>query len=83
MRMAGGPDIRLGRRVRFELELREELVDAVRERYRLPSPRAAIEFALRRAAVRPMSKDEALGMEGVGWEGDLEAMRGGDPGSIW
>ncbi len=71
------------RRVRVEIDVKEELLEAVRERYHLTSRRAAVEFALRRAAVRPMSKEEALCMEGVGWDGDLEAMRSGDPGVPW
>ena len=71
------------RRVRVELDVKEELLEAVRERYHLTSRRAAVEFALRRAAVRPMSKEEALAMEGVGWDGDLGAMRSGDPGVTW
>jgi Arc/MetJ family transcription regulator len=71
------------RRVRVEVDVKEELLEAVRERYHLSSRRAAIEFALRRVAVRPMSKEEALGMEGVGWDGNLEAMRSGDPGAPW
>jgi Arc/MetJ family transcription regulator len=73
----------LGQRVHVELEVREELLEAVRERYHLPSWRAAVEYALARAAVRPMTKDEALAMQGVGWEGDLEAIRSGDAGSSW
>ena len=75
----GGPT----RRVRVEVDVKEELLEAVRERYRLTSRRAAVEFALRKAAVKPMSKEEALSMEGVGWDGDLEAMRSGDPGRPW
>ncbi len=71
------------RRVRVEVDVKEELLEAVLERYHLTSQRAAVEFALRRAAVRPMSKEEALGMEGVGWDGDLEAMRSDDPGVPW
>lgn len=70
-------------RVRLEVDVKEELLDAVRERYHLTSRRATVEFALRRAAVRPMSKEEALAMEGVGWDGDLEEMRSGDPGEPW
>ena len=70
-------------RVRIEVDLKEELLEAVRERYHLTSRRAAIEFALRRAAVRPMSKEEALAMEGVGWGGDIEEMRSGDAGEPW
>ena len=72
-----------GGRVRLELDLKNELVTAVQARYHLPTPRAAVEFALRRLAVIPMSRDEALEMEGAGWEGDLDAMRGGDPGAVW
>ena len=70
-------------RVRLEVDVKEELLEAVRERYHLTSRRATVEFALRRAAVRPMSKEEALAMEGVGWDEDLEAMRSGDPGEPW
>ena len=70
-------------RVRLEVDVKEDLLEAVRERYHLTSRRATVEFALRRAAVRPMSKEEALAMEGVGWDGDLEAMRSCDPGDPW
>jgi Arc/MetJ family transcription regulator len=70
-------------RVRLEVDVKEDLLEAVRERYHLSSQRATVEFALRRAAVRPMSKEEALAMEGVGWDGDLGAMRSGDPGEPW
>jgi Arc/MetJ family transcription regulator len=34
-----------------------------------------VELALRRLAGEPMSRDEALAMEGAGWSGDLDAMR--------
>jgi Arc/MetJ family transcription regulator len=70
-------------RVRVELDLKRDLLEAVRARYRLPSDRAAVEYALRRAAVTPMSKDEVLEMQGVGWDGDLDALRSGDPGAEW
>lgn len=73
----------LPRRVRVELDLKEDLVESVRERYHLASARAAVEFALARVAVRPMSKEEALSMEGAGWDGDLETIRSGDPGEAW
>lgn len=77
------PSPLLGRRVHVELKVREELLEAVRERYHLPSWRAAVEYALARAAVRPMTKDEALAMQGVGWEGDLDALRSGDTSDLW
>lgn len=71
------------RRAAMALDVRQDLVDAVRDRYRLPSRRAAVEYALRRVVVEPMSKEEALDMQGFGWEGDLDAMRSGDPGALW
>lgn len=70
-------------KIRIELDVDEAVLEAVRARYRLSSPRAAIEYVLRRAAITPMSKDEALAMQGIGWEADLEAMRSGDPGGTW
>ncbi len=70
-------------RVRVELEVKQDLLDAVRTRYHLSSDRAAVEYALRRVAVTPMTKEEVLEMEGAGWDGDLDAMRSGDPGSEW
>ena len=45
--------------------------------------RAAVELALRRVAIEPMTKQEVLAMQGVGWQGDLDQMRSGDPGDVW
>ena len=70
-------------RVRVELELRPSLIDQVQSRYHLPSRRAAVEFALRRASIRAMSREEVLEMEGAGWDGDLDESRSGDPGGLW
>jgi len=44
----------------------------------VPSKRAAVELALRRLAGEPMSRVEALAMEGSGWSGDLDELRGAD-----
>jgi len=38
-----------------------------------------VELALRRLAGDPMSRDEALAMEGAGWSGDLDELRAPDP----
>jgi Arc/MetJ family transcription regulator len=70
-------------RVTVSLDLKEELVEGVRQRYGQPNWRAAVEYALRRAAVRPMSMEEALAMRGAGWDGSLDELRSGDPGSPW
>ena len=60
---------------RTNIDIDDELIERVMRRYRLPSKRAAVELALRRLAGEPMSRDEALAMEGAGWSGDLDALR--------
>ncbi|HEY6709859.1 MAG TPA: type II toxin-antitoxin system VapB family antitoxin [Actinomycetota bacterium] len=60
---------------RTNIDIDDELIERVMRRYQLPSKRAAVELALRRLAGEPMSRDEALSMEGTGWSGDLDTMR--------
>lgn len=45
------------------------------QRYGLRSKRAAVDLALRRLVGEPMAREDALEMEGAGWEGDLDEMR--------
>ena len=68
---------------RTNIEIDDELIERVMSRYRLPSKRAAVELALRRLAGEPMSRDEALAMEGTGWSGDLDALRAPDAPARW
>jgi Arc/MetJ family transcription regulator len=60
---------------RTNIDIDDELVERVMRRYQLPSKRAAVDLALRRLAGEPMSRDEALAMEGTGWSGDLDELR--------
>jgi Arc/MetJ family transcription regulator len=60
---------------RTNIEIDDELIERVMRRYRLPSKRAAVELALQRLAGEPMSREEALAMEGTGWPGDLDELR--------
>jgi Arc/MetJ family transcription regulator len=62
---------------RTNVELDDELVARVMRRYRVSTKRAAIDLALRRLDLEPMSRDEALAMQGTGWEGDLDELRSG------
>jgi len=61
---------------RTNVELDDALVERVMSYYDLPTKRAAIDFALRRLDLEPMTREEALAMRGTGWEGDLDEMRG-------
>ena len=63
---------------RTNIDIDDELIERVMRRYRLPSKRAAVELALRRLAGEPMSREEALDMEGTGWPGDLDELRAPD-----
>jgi Arc/MetJ family transcription regulator len=60
---------------RTNIEIDDELINRVIERYGFRSKREAVERALRSLDVEPLSRDEILELEGMGWEGDLEAMR--------
>ncbi|MGH2715831.1 MAG: type II toxin-antitoxin system VapB family antitoxin [Thermoleophilaceae bacterium] len=64
---------------RTNVEIDEQLVRRVMRRYGLRTKRSAIDLALRRLDLEPMSRDEALSMRGSGWEGDLGELRGGYP----
>lgn len=63
---------------RTNIDIDDELVERVMRRYRLDSKRAAVHLALTRLAGEPMEIDEALSMEGSGWDGDLAALRDGE-----
>lgn len=60
---------------RTNIEIDEELIERAMRRYRLPSRRAAVDLALRRLVGDAMTREEALAMEGTGWDGDLDAIR--------
>ncbi len=62
---------------RTNIELDEELVTRVMSRYGLRTKRAAVDLALRRLDLEPMSREEALAMRGSGWEGNLGELRRG------
>jgi Arc/MetJ family transcription regulator len=64
---------------RTNIDIDEGLVRKVMERYGLRTKKEAVDKALRHLVGEPMTRAEVLAMQGVGWDGDLEAMRGGRP----
>ncbi|MBN2114918.1 MAG: type II toxin-antitoxin system VapB family antitoxin [Acidimicrobiia bacterium] len=68
---------------RTNIDLDEPLVEEVMRRYHLPSKREAVHFALQRLIGDTMTLEEALAMEGTGWEGDLDAIRSNRLEGIW
>ena len=64
----------MSRTGRTNVVIDDALIRRVMRLYRLPTKRAAIEFALR-ALVGDRSRRDMLDLEGAGWEGDLSKMR--------
>ena len=60
---------------RTNIDIDDRLVAEIIRRYRLASKREAVELALRRLAGAPLSREQAIALEGSGWEGDLADMR--------
>jgi len=60
---------------RTTINIDDQLVAQVIRRYRLASKREAVELALRRLVSVPLSREQALSLDGSGWEIDLAGMR--------
>lgn len=66
---------------RTNIDIDDELVSKVMRRYGVASKRAAVDLALRRLAGEPLSRDEALALEGSGWDAELDDIRRGGIGA--
>ena len=60
---------------RTNIDIDDQACAEVMRRYRLATKREAVNLALRMLAAETASVDEARSLRGVGWEGDLDAMR--------
>ncbi|MDQ3573752.1 MAG: type II toxin-antitoxin system VapB family antitoxin [Actinomycetota bacterium] len=60
---------------RTNIEIDDDVVSEAMRRYGLSSKRAAVDLALRRLVGEAMTRDEALAMEGTGWEAELDELR--------
>lgn len=56
---------------RTNIDIDDELVERAMRIYRFSSKREAVDYALRQLVGSPMSREEALAMEGRGWGGDV------------
>jgi Arc/MetJ family transcription regulator len=63
---------------RTNIDIDDELIQSVMQRYALRTKREAVEFALREVAPRRLTREEFLAFEGIGWSGDLDEMRAAD-----
>jgi Arc/MetJ family transcription regulator len=65
---------------RTNIDIDDELAAEVMRRFGLTTKRAAVDLALRRLVGLPLTREFLLGLEGVGWEGDLDELRSQQPG---
>ena len=63
-------------RLRTNIEIEETVLRAVMERYRIRTKTEAVDLALRHLAGQPMTREEALAMQGVHAIGDVPADTG-------
>jgi Arc/MetJ family transcription regulator len=67
---------------RTNIDLDDELTAEVMRRFGLTTKKAAVDLALRRLVGPSLSREFLLGLEGVGWDGDLEDLRSERPGEF-
>jgi len=67
---------------RTNIDLDDELTAEVMRRFGVTTKKAAVDLALRRLVGAPLSREFLLSLEGVGWAGDLQAMRDEQPGEF-
>lgn len=67
---------------RTNIDIDDELLEQAMQLFGTTTKKETVELALRRLVGKAMSREEALSMEGSGWDGNLEEM-GEDPLEIW
>ncbi len=67
---------------RTNIDLDDDLVAEVMRRFSLRTKKEAVDLALRRLVGEPLTREFLLSLEGIGWDGDLDAMRD-DPVQRW
>ena len=66
-------------RTRTNIELDDDMIRVAMRLYGTRSKKETVDLALRRLVGSRLGTDEALALEGSGWEGDLDRMRDDDP----
>lgn len=60
---------------RTNVEIDDDLIRQAMRSYGLRSKREAVDLALRRLVGVPLTKEFLLDLRGIGWDGDLDALR--------
>lgn len=64
---------------RTNINLDDDLVEVAMQLYGTKTKKETVDLALRRLVGARLSVDEAIALEGSGWEGDLDRMRADAP----
>jgi Arc/MetJ family transcription regulator len=67
---------------RTNIDLDDQLIAEVMRRFGVSTKKEAVDLALRRLVGVPLTSEFLLGLEGVGWEGDLESLRREKPDEL-
>ena len=67
---------------RTNIDLDDALVEKVMRRFGVTTKKEAVDLALRRLVGEPLTPDFLRDLEGIGWEGDLDAIRADRPVDI-
>ncbi len=60
---------------RTNIELDDEIIGRAMALYGTRSKKETVDLALRRLVGTALNTEEALALEGVGWDGDLDVLR--------
>jgi Arc/MetJ family transcription regulator len=60
---------------RTNIDIDDNLVAEVMRRFGVSTKKEAVDLALRRLVGEPLTREFLLGLEGVGWDGDLDTLR--------
>jgi Arc/MetJ family transcription regulator len=67
---------------RTNIDLDDQLIAEVMRRFGVSTKKEAVDLALRRLVGAPLTSEFLLGLEGVGWDGDLESLRREKPDEL-
>lgn len=67
---------------RTNIELDDEIVNRAMRLYGTRTKRETVDLALRRLVGAEMAREEALALEGTGWDGDLDRLREDTPPDV-
>ena len=68
---------------RTNIDIDDELIDAAMKKYGLKTKKEAVELALRQLVGPRLSPEFFESLQGIGWDGDLNAMRDADKPIEW